>query len=63
MAKKQVEKKQENPTYFKKIIKWFWILFVGGIASIFLLFLLASWGALGDMPSFEILENPHFRKS
>jgi penicillin-binding protein 1A len=58
MAKKQVKKKQENPTYFKKIIKWFWIVFAGGIAGIFLLFLLASWGALGEMPSFEILENP-----
>lgn len=58
MAKKQVKKEQKNPTYFKKIIKWFWIVFAGGIASILLLFLLASWGALGDMPSFEILENP-----
>lgn len=58
MAKKQVKKQEENPTYFKKIIKWFWILFAGGIASILLLFLLASWGALGEMPSFEILENP-----
>ncbi len=58
MAKKQVKKTQEEPTTFKKFIKWFWIVFGGGIASIFLLFLLASWGALGEMPSFEILENP-----
>lgn len=58
MAKKQVKNKQEKPTSFKKIIKWFWIVFAGGIASVFLLFLLASWGALGEMPSFEILENP-----
>ncbi|WP_430410794.1 penicillin-binding protein 1A [Kordia sp.] len=58
MAKKQVKNKQEKPTSFRKVIKWFWIIFAGGIASIFLLFLLASWGALGEMPSFEILENP-----
>lgn len=58
MAKKQVKKQQENTTMFKKIIKWFWFVFAGGIASILLLFLLASWGALGEMPSFEILENP-----
>jgi len=58
MTKKQVKQEQENPSYFKKIIKWFWMLFAGGIACIFLLFLLASWGYLGEMPSFEILENP-----
>jgi len=58
MAKKQVKNKQEKPTTFKKVIKWFWIIFGGGIATVFLLFLLASWGFLGDMPSFEILENP-----
>ncbi|MGH1387433.1 penicillin-binding protein 1A [Kordia sp.] len=61
MAKKQVKKKGEKkskPGSFRKLIRWFWILFAGGIASIFLLFLLASWGFLGEMPSFEILENP-----
>ncbi|MEM6684297.1 MAG: transglycosylase domain-containing protein [Bacteroidota bacterium] len=58
MAKKQVKKKQQKPTKFKKFIKWFWMVFAGGITSIILLFLLASWGFLGEMPSFEILENP-----
>jgi penicillin-binding protein 1A len=61
MATKQVKKKQkEQPktSRLKKIVKWFWIVFAGGIASITLLFLLASWGFLGEMPSFEILENP-----
>src|SRR5690554_733906 len=53
MAKK--EKKSNN---FSKFIKWFWGLFVGGIVFIFLLFLLASAGAFGEMPSFEELENP-----
>jgi penicillin-binding protein 1A len=61
MAKNQVkakQKKQPKTSRLKKIVKWFWIVFAGGIASIMLLFLLASWGFLGEMPSFEILENP-----
>ncbi|WP_298517156.1 transglycosylase domain-containing protein [uncultured Kordia sp.] len=58
MAKKQVKKKEKKPSKFRKFVKWFWILFASGIAGIFLLFLLASWGFLGEMPSFEILENP-----
>ncbi|MFC5047600.1 penicillin-binding protein 1A [Aquimarina hainanensis] len=41
-----------------KYIKWFWIVFILGISSVILLFLLASWGAFGDMPRFEELENP-----
>jgi penicillin-binding protein 1A len=36
----------------------FWKLFLFGIASVFLFFLLASWGVFGSMPSFEDLENP-----
>ncbi|MFK7747465.1 MAG: transglycosylase domain-containing protein, partial [Kordia sp.] len=61
MAKKQVKQKQgkkQSSNPFKKFIKWFWILFASGIAGIFLLFLLASWGFFGELPSFEILENP-----
>ncbi|MBL4567053.1 MAG: transglycosylase domain-containing protein, partial [Porticoccus sp.] len=49
-------KKKTNS--FKKYIRWFWILFIGGFASILLLFLLASWGVFGDLPTFEELENP-----
>ncbi|WP_046746108.1 penicillin-binding protein 1A [Kordia zhangzhouensis] len=58
MAKKQVKKQANNTASYKKYIKWFWITFISGISGILLLFLLASWGFLGDMPSFEILENP-----
>lgn len=43
---------------FSKYIKWFWRLFAGAIAFVALLFLLASVGAFGEMPSFEELENP-----
>ncbi len=53
---KAVKKKESKP--FFKFIKWFWILFVTGIFSVILIFLLASWGFLGVMPDFERLENP-----
>lgn len=39
-------------------IKCFWIGFVSLIGVGILLFLLASWGVLGKMPTFEDLENP-----
>lgn len=53
MATKKVENQD-----FSKYIKWFWKLFFGGIAFVILLFLFASWGLFGYMPSFEKLENP-----
>lgn len=43
---------------FKKYILGFWILFLAGVFSVIFVFLLASWGALGKMPTFEELENP-----
>ncbi|WP_209401008.1 penicillin-binding protein 1A [Pseudozobellia sp. WGM2] len=52
-------KKKKPTTGFFKYIKWFWILFVGGVLTVALIFLLASWGLLGiDMPEYEYLENP-----
>ena len=50
-----VKKKETN---FKKYIKRFWIIVLGGFASILLVFLLASWGIFGELPTFEELENP-----
>lgn len=50
------KKKQQG--HFFKFIKWFWILFGAGVLSVVLIFLLASWGAFGEMPTFERLENP-----
>ena len=51
---------QKNNTKedFSRYVKNFWKLFCGVIGFILLFFLLASWGALGTMPSFEELENP-----
>ncbi|WP_275315995.1 transglycosylase domain-containing protein [Tenacibaculum bernardetii] len=43
---------------FSTYIKWFWGIILGGFLFICLLFLLASWGVFGDLPSFAELENP-----
>ncbi|GGE13451.1 penicillin-binding protein 1A [Psychroflexus salis] len=51
-------KKKEKTKNFKKYLLYFWSLFVLGILSIVFLFLLAGWGAFGEMPTFEELENP-----
>ncbi len=42
----------------KKYLKWFWRFVIGGTIFAILPFLLASIGALGDMPDFNDLENP-----
>ena len=55
MAK--VAKKKESQGFFK-FIKWFWILFISGIAFVALIFLSASWGLFGELPPYEYLENP-----
>ncbi|MDB2418206.1 transglycosylase domain-containing protein [Flavobacteriaceae bacterium] len=49
------KKKQKN---FKKYIIRFWMLVLGGFISVSLVFLLASWGVFGTLPTFEELENP-----
>ncbi len=62
MAKKTVRKtKKKQPktgSAFVKYLKWFWGLFLGGLAAIVLVFLLASWNVFGTLPTFEQLENP-----
>lgn len=45
----------KDTAYYKK---QFWKIFLYCLGSVFLVFLLASWGILGSMPSFEELENP-----
>ena len=54
VTKKQKSENQE----FSKYIRWFWIVFSGGILFSLLIFLLASWGLFGEMPDHTILENP-----
>ncbi|KAB7528723.1 penicillin-binding protein [Flagellimonas olearia] len=50
--------KQKEQKGFFTYIKWFWILFGSGVLFAILIFLLASWGVFGEMPTFERLENP-----
>jgi len=50
--------KKVTPPNFFRFIKWFWILFAAGTFFTFLLFMLASWGVFGEMPTFERLESP-----
>ena len=49
---------KKKTTNFSTYIKWFWGVILGGFLFICLLFLLASWGVFGALPSFEELENP-----
>ena len=49
---------KKKKTGYKKFIKWFWSLALGGFGILLLLFLLASWGVFGALPTFEELENP-----
>ncbi|WP_299127071.1 transglycosylase domain-containing protein [uncultured Winogradskyella sp.] len=58
MAKKKTAKKTSDSLDFSKYIRWFWMVFAGGILSVVLLFLFASWGFLGEMPDHTKLENP-----
>ena len=58
MAKKKTAQSKSETLDFSKYIRWFWIAFTGGALAVILLFLLASWGALGEMPDHTKLENP-----
>lgn len=58
MAKKKTTQSKKETLDFTKYVRWFWILFLCGIVAIILPFLLASWGALGEMPDYTRLENP-----
>jgi penicillin-binding protein 1A len=51
MAKKKV-------TSFKKYLKWFWGVILGGFTLILVLFLYTAWDPFEVLPSFEELENP-----
>lgn len=55
---KRVTKKKKNTLDFSKYVRWFWMTFVGGVLAVILVFLLASWGAFGEMPDIDVLENP-----
>ncbi len=52
------KKKQKNKPKSKAFLKILWIVFLGGIFSVFLLFFLIAKGIIGYMPPIEDLENP-----
>ncbi|WP_274474913.1 penicillin-binding protein 1A [Mangrovimonas aestuarii] len=56
MAKKKQQEVANKS--FDKYVRWFWILFLGGVGAVVLVFALASWGAFGEMPDHTVLENP-----
>jgi len=58
MAKKTTSKKGKPSQNNSKYIKIFWGIFGGGLLILVLIFLFASWGLFGPLPSFEELENP-----
>ncbi|EAR02711.1 penicillin-binding protein 1A [Maribacter sp. HTCC2170] len=59
MSKRMAKtKRKTSKNSFISFIKWFWILFATGVLSVALLFLSASWGWLGPLPTYEALENP-----
>ncbi len=52
----KTSKKTKQSTH--KYIKWFWRTILASVSIVVLIFLLASWGVFGKMPTFEHLENP-----
>ncbi len=51
-------KKQTKIIQFSTYVKWLWMTIFGGTLVLIFIFLLASWGAFGPLPTFEELENP-----
>ncbi|NAS31693.1 penicillin-binding protein [Flavobacteriaceae bacterium R38] len=58
MTKSPKKNKATEKSGFRKYILWFWRLFGFGVLLVAFVFLSASWGLLGEMPTFEALENP-----
>ncbi|AXG73741.1 penicillin-binding protein [Flavobacterium arcticum] len=58
MATKKNTKSAKSSNGFFKYIKIFWSIFLIGLVSVVLFFLMASWGVFGKMPTFDQLENP-----
>ena len=56
MAKEKTNKKNSSNT--SGGVKWLWRLFFGGVFGVILILLLANFGAFGEMPSIEELQNP-----
>src|SRR5690554_1555484 len=55
MAKQKINKNKHSTKFW---IKRFWIFYSGCLIFAIFIFLLASWGVFGKLPTFEELENP-----
>lgn len=55
---KSTKKSSNKKIKSSKIIKGLWVVFLGGILAVVLLFSLISAGAIGYMPQIEDLQNP-----
>jgi penicillin-binding protein 1A len=51
-------KKKTAALDFSKPIRWFWMTFLAFILGTAFIFMLASFGAFGEMPDHTALENP-----
>ncbi len=49
---------EQTKSKYRKLLRIFWTLVIGGMLSVFVLFTMISYGFLGFMPTFEELENP-----
>lgn len=58
MSKKKISKKKKKLGFKGYFLRVFWGGIMAGLLSVFLIFALASSGALGEMPDFKQLENP-----
>ncbi|NDI98600.1 PBP1A family penicillin-binding protein [Flavobacterium sp. LaA7.5] len=58
MATRKNTKSGNSNDGFFRYIKTFWLIFLIGLVSVVLFFLMASWGVFGKMPTFDELENP-----
>lgn len=49
----------EKKRSYKKLIIWFWMIFMTGVlASVLFFYAIANWDLFGPLPSIEELENP-----
>ena len=44
---------KKKTTSFKKYLKWFWGIILGGFTLVLILFLYTAWDPLDTLPSFE----------
>ena len=50
--------KKQEPENYDKFVRWFWMLFLGGVLAAVLVFFLTSIGVFGELPDHRQLENP-----